>query len=167
MTTETSLLLQQDLELRFEHAVLDAMRRLLHAEVSRVGVEQQERHTERMVTCHHTVFGEGWLGSLILMMPQTGAQMVASTLKGMHPGENVKGPIMADIFGTLGAAIAIEFGRSFAPDREFTVGMPTVMSGNDIAVSFPWGRHFESRLCFKTSQTPFWAIFRICKREAV
>jgi hypothetical protein len=161
---EAAVLIQHDLESRHEQAVLDAMRRLTKLSARRIGVEEQERHTERMVTCHHTLLGTGWFGSLLLMMPHAGANWIAGSMKGLRPGEKMKGPDLADVLGTLGATIAIDFGGSFAPDQHFTVGMPTVITGSDVAVSFPWGNHFECRLCFSTSQTPFWSILRISKR---
>jgi hypothetical protein len=165
MATDTATLIRDDLDLRFETSIVEAFERVVRVPAHRVTVEEQERHTDRMVSCHFTLMGQGWFGSLILLVPQVGAHWLASTLKGMRPGETLRGPDVADALGTIGAAIAIQFGASFEPDAHLLVGLPSVITGTDVAVSFPWGNHFESRMCFKSAATPFWAILRLCRRN--
>ena len=75
--------------------------------------------------------------------------------------EEEHGTDIAEAMGTLAASIGIAFGKSFCDEESVTVGMPTVFAGGDVAVSFPWGRDYESRQCFTTDDHPFWVILRL------
>ena len=162
----TAPALRKNMEQRLEDAIGSALRRVAHMDVRRVAIEDQKRHIGRMTSCQMTIQGSGFLGSLIMMIPgEAGPGLVARVVTEKDE-DRPKGPELAEAIGTVGAAIALAFAKSFTDEERLIVGMPTVITGSDIAVAFPWGRDFESRQCFVSGDSPFWVILRLSRLAA-
>ena len=153
-----------DLMGRFETAVIEAASTAAGLDARPVAVEDQERHIDRAVVCQHSMIGEGWVGSISLLVPEEGANMLAARASGdVGGGTPLKGTDVADAVTAFSTAAAVGFSRLFEHERQVLLGMPVVMKGTDVSVFFPWGNDFECRLSFKSEETPFWAICRLSK----
>ncbi len=153
--------LRKSLEQRVEQAILDVLHRVATLDARRVSIEDQRRHLGRMLTCQVSLMGTGWIGSLILLVPSDASVKLTQKIAGCAVEAGPKGADIAQAMGTLTAAIGLAFGKSFNDEESITVGMPTVLAGGDVAVSFPWGKDFESRQCFATQDHALWAILRL------
>lgn len=158
--------LRQDLERRFSHAVEECF--AVHAGIAaeQVDVEKQKRHVERMASCTVTATGQGWIGTISLLVPETGAQALSGTVIERRDEERVRGGHVAVALGGLTVATALGFGQTFADEEEVIVGPPTLVMGDRLSVAFPWGQSFETRLCFKTPSTSLWAVLRLSSLDA-
>ncbi len=159
--TSAAPTLMKSMEQRVEQAILDVLRRVAKVDARRVAVEDQKRHMGRMLTCQVSLSGTGWVGSLVILLPAEASSRMTQRITGKFSDKGPKGPDIAEAMGTLAASIGIAFGKSFNDEERITIGMPCVLAGGDVAVSFPWGRDFESRQCFTTDDNPFWAILRL------
>ena len=119
-----------------------------------------------MSTCQVSLVGSGWVGSLVLLVPAEASVGLTRRIQGTGRHEGPKGPDIAESLGTLAAAVGLAFGRSFHDEDRIVIGMPVVLTGDDVAISFPWGRDFESRQCFATKEHPLWAILRLSHTRA-
>ncbi|MEE9394986.1 MAG: hypothetical protein V3W41_21065 [Planctomycetota bacterium] len=166
--------LRHDLEERFAAAVLESFRSRTQIDAYRICVEDQSRHKGRMATATSTVFGENWLGSTSLLIPAESARCIVlgsnGELEAINPSEAksrpVRGTAVADVLGALVASAALRFGETFPGETKVNVGPPTVVIGDACSVCFPWGQHFESRLCFESVAGPFWAILRLSRMDS-
>ncbi|MCB9831269.1 MAG: hypothetical protein H6807_02255 [Planctomycetes bacterium] len=161
----TAPALRKNMEQRLEDAVGTAMRRVARMDVRRVAVEDQKRHIGRMTTTQLAITGSGFIGSLILMMPADAGPGLVARVNTRPEAGRPKGPELAEAIGTVGAAIALAFARSFTDEERLVVGMPIVITGGDVAVTFPWGRDFEARQCFSSGESPFWVILRLSRLD--
>ena len=154
--------LQKGLEQRFEDAVLSAMAAVAGMSARRVANSDQKRHLGRMSCCQIGVSGQGFTGALLLLFPVEEGQSIAAGVAGAerHDGR-FAGPDIAEGYGTMAAAVALEFARGFADESRVTLSMPTLITGGDVAVSFPWGNDVELRSAFTSEQGNFWALLRL------
>ena len=157
--------LGHELELRFEAAVLDGLAQAASVEAWRVPVDRQERHRDRMSCCQVSLLGDGWLGILALLVPERGGEVLTAACREAPPLETFEAGEIAEGLGCIAAAIALRFADAFAGEERLVVSGPSVLTGDDLALSFPWGRHFESRQCFQSRETVLWAILRLSRRR--
>jgi hypothetical protein len=159
--------LHQDLERRFAQAVEESF--AVHAQVGAelVDVAHQERHLERMASCTATATGEGWIGTLSLLVPEEGAQSLCGVLLEKREEERLRGSHVAEALGALTVGAALGFGESFADENSVIVGPPTMVMGDRLSVAFPWGQSFETRLSFVSEKTAFWAVLRLSHIEKI
>ena len=158
--------LRQDLERRFAQAVEEsfAVRAGVGADI--VDVEHQQRHLERMASCTVTATGQGWIGTISLLVPEEGAGALCGLLLDRGDDDRIRGSHVAAALGEITAASALSFGESFADEESVTLGPPTLVMGDRLSVAFPWGQSFETRLSFRSAATPFWAVLRLSHIEA-
>ncbi|MFT7617909.1 MAG: hypothetical protein ACI97A_001548 [Planctomycetota bacterium] len=153
--------LKTSLEQRVEQAISETLQRVAKVDARRVSVEDQKRHIGRMITCQVSLSGSGWVGSLTILLPATAGSRLTQRVSGKTTGDGPKGPDIAEAMGTIAASIGIAFGKSFNDEDQIVIGMPTVLAGGDVAISFPWGKDFETRQCFTTDDHPLWVILRL------
>lgn len=154
--------LKKTLDQKLEDAVRNGLEATSGLRVRRVSVEDQRRFVERMSCAQLQLAGDGWTGVLVLLVPDEMGRDMAARASGAEPQRGVyRGSDLAEGYGTMLAAVGVEFARSFAPDPKIHFSMPVLVAGTDLAVSFPWGGHFESRQCFSSPEGPLWVILRL------
>lgn len=153
--------LKTSLDQRVEEAIGDVLRTVAKVDSHRVAIEDQKRHLGRMLTCQVSLSGSGWIGSLTVLLPSEASTRLTERVSEKKMPTGPKGPDIAEAMGTLSASIGIAFGKTFSDEDQILIGMPTVMAGGDVAVSFPWGKDFETRQCFATDDFPLWVILRL------
>ena len=149
------------LEARLEEAVKGSFKEFAGIQVRPVAVDDQNRHIGKTLTCSATLFGRGWLGQLLVLMPDGMGRSISTLVGRIRPDQELRGADVADGLGALCAGVGLAFGREFSDEEQVTVGMPIVIGGGDLSVMFSWGRHFETRLSFQSSTGPFWVILRL------
>ncbi|MEZ6195660.1 MAG: hypothetical protein R3F20_08010 [Planctomycetota bacterium] len=156
-----------ELEARFSQAVSESFSLAAGLDAEQIPVESQTRHTERMVSTVATAMGEGWIGSLALLVPAEGADRIARAVLSRGGDERLRGAEIAQAMGDLLARVTLNFGDAFADEESVTMGPPTTVTGDRLSVAFPWSQDFETRLCFRSIPTDFWAVLRLSHHRPV
>lgn len=126
-------------------------------------VTEQNRFIGKSLTGAITLMGDGWLGQMVLLMPESLGRHLAISVSRVPAGRDPRGADFGDALGSLAGAIGLAFGRSFSDEKLVTVGMPIVVGGGDLSVMFSWGRHFESRQAFQSDVGTIWAFVRLSR----
>ncbi|MCA9320909.1 MAG: hypothetical protein KDB53_09250 [Planctomycetes bacterium] len=167
MSAATAPALKKNLEQRFENAVRTAMARVASLDFRRVSIDDQCRHIGRLTACQVALAGDGWTGCVVLLAPENSGRELAARVTGAVADKGrYRGADIAEGFGSMTAAIGLQFGRHFVDEARVTVSMPVVTSGSDVSISFPWGQDFECRQSFVSSEGPIWGIIRLSHLHA-
>ena len=153
--------LTEKIEGRLRDSVVASFGDFAGLRIESIPVTAQNRFIGKLLTAAITLMGDGWLGQLVLLVPEASGRQLALRVSRVPEGREPRGADLADALGSLAGAVALEFGRSFSDEKLVTVGMPVVVGGGDLSVMFSWGRHFESRMAFDSSLGTIWAFIRL------